>query len=132
MNMRAFLQNKLWRQKAIDMCVQNGSIIHTRQLSAREFEIELKKKLVEEAYEVLNSQSRDALVEELADLFEVIDVLCVTHAISRQEIVAMQQEKRTERGNFSPKTFVETTEHPIGSAMERYCQNQPDKYPEVK
>jgi predicted house-cleaning noncanonical NTP pyrophosphatase (MazG superfamily) len=81
--MRTFLQKKLWRDKAIDMMEQNhGSKIHWRQLNDQEFNQQIRIKLLEEAEEVVAAQSRNELINELADLgsfkFEVRLFQCQT------------------------------------------------------
>jgi len=41
-----------------------------------EYSVELFKKIVEEAIEVQESKSKDDLLEELADVIEVINFIC--------------------------------------------------------
>lgn len=130
--MRTFLQNKLWRDKAVDMMEYNhGSKINWRYLNNQEFNQQLCNKLLEEAEEVVAAQSRNELIGELADLYEVIDSLITVNAISVEEIIKEQTKKRNERGGFSGRKFVETAEHAIGSFGEQYCLADPKKYPEV-
>ena len=104
-----------------------GSRIHRKQLSDSEYDKQLRIKLLEEADEVRAAQSRDELVEELADVFEVIDAFCALHSISKDEIIHAQEKKRTERGGFAQDAFVATAEHPEGSLGEQYCLAQPGK-----
>lgn len=130
--MRKFLQNKLWRDKAVSMMEQNhGSRIHWRRLDDQEFDKTIRIKLLEEAEEVAVAKSRSELIAELADVFEVIDALAELHKISREEILAMQAKKRDERGGFAGRMFVDVAEHPVGSFGEKYCLADPLKYPEV-
>lgn len=131
MKMRTFLQNKLWRDKAVAMMEKHGSVMHYRHLNDAEFSLQLKRLLVEEAQEVLAAQSRDELVQELADLQDVIGELCNMHSITPNEIAAAQAKKYEERGGFSQRTFVEKAEHPERSFGEQYCLAQPKKYPEI-
>ena len=131
--MRIFLQNKLWRDNAVDMMEKNhGSKINWRYLNNDEFNQELRLKLLEEAEEVATTQSRDQLIGELADLYEVIDSLIAINAINIKEIITEQTRKRNERGGFTERRFVETAEHPIGSFGEQYCLADPKKYPEIR
>lgn len=46
MKRRAFLQNKLWRDKAVEIMEAMGSIIHVRRLSDAEYDDQLKQKLL--------------------------------------------------------------------------------------
>lgn len=129
--MRIFLQNKLWRDKLINAMEQMGSVMHWRKLNDDEYDHQLRLKIVEEAQEVHSASSKKELLAELADVCEVIDSLCVLHGFSWQDIKAVQEKKRTERGGFAERKFVEKAEHPVGSLGEKYCLEQPHKYPEI-
>lgn len=130
--MRTFLQNKLWRDKAVDMMEQkHGSRINWRYLTDSEFDEQLRIKLTEETEEVTRAKSRDELVGELADVFEVIDSLTKLHGISKEEIIDSQAKKRDARGGFEGRRFVETATHVRGGFGEQYCLADPKKYPEI-
>jgi hypothetical protein len=88
-------------------------------------------KLLEEAEEVVLAESPRELINELADLFEVIDGLLETNNLTKDEILVAQLNKRNERGSFAGRKFVEFSEHPIGSFGEKYCLSNPKKYPEI-
>ncbi len=129
--MHKFLQNKLWRDKAADLMRATGSIIHVKQLDDLQYEEQLKMKLREEIEEVCVAQGNTELIEELADVFEVIDAVCALQKISLEEVRTVQQEKRDKRGGFFERVFVTIAEHVARSSGEKYCRAQPDKYPEA-
>lgn len=129
--MYKFLQNKLWRDKAPDLMRAQGSIIHVEPLDDNEYKEQLKIKLVEEVQEVCAAANQKELIEELADVYEVIDALCALHIISIDDIRAAQIKKRDARGGFYDRMFVTVAEHHAGSYGEKYCRAQPDKYPEI-
>ena len=130
--MRKFKQNKLWRDKAIDLMEQNyGSRVHWRRLGDKEFDQQIRVKLLEEAREVAATKDCNELINELADLYEVIDSLIAVYHISKDEILLAQTKKREERGGFSGRRFVAMAEHPVNSFGEKYCLADPEKYPEV-
>ncbi len=130
--MRKFKQNKLWRDKLVDkMEKENGSRIHWCKLNDEEFDKELRVKLREEVEEVVTAKKHNDLVDELADVYEVIASLAELHHIALADIVAAQTKKRQDRGGFTDRIFVEVAEHPKGSFGEQYCLAQPGKYPEV-
>ena len=131
MKMRKFLQNKLWRDKAADRYRRSGSIIHTKPLSPEEYHEQLGIKLAEEALEVKTAESREQLVEEIADVMEVIEALLLAHHISQSEITEKQKAKRDERGGFLNRELIIVAEHPEGSFGAQYCLEQPNKYPEI-
>ncbi len=70
-------------------------------------------------------------IEELADVFEVLDTLCHLHNLSLAEIKKIQEKKRIKRGGFMERKFVTIAEHLDGSYGAEYCLAQPEKYPEV-
>ncbi len=130
--MRIFLQNKLWRDKAVDLMEQNhGSKINWRMLNDQEFDKEIRIKLLEETQEVIVSVTRKELIGEIADLHEVLDALTGLHAITQDEIIAEKLRKYNDRGGFEGRRFVDTAEHPVGSFGEKYCLAAPEKYPEI-
>ncbi len=131
MKMRKFLQNKLWRDKMPQKLEATGSTIHIKKLTDAEFDNELRIKLLEEADEVQTAQSKDELIGELADIYEVIDTICTLHGINKEAILSVQTQKRTDRGGFMERKYVTIAEHPEGSYGVEYCLAQPEKYPEI-
>jgi predicted house-cleaning noncanonical NTP pyrophosphatase (MazG superfamily) len=130
---RKFLQNKLWRDNAPRMMEENhGSVIHWRRLDDSEYDSQLRIKLVEEMDEVCKAQTRNELKAEIADVYEVLDALMKLHAIEKEEVDIIQLHKRSERGGFEGRTFVDVAEHPLNSFGERYCLADPVKYPEIE
>jgi predicted house-cleaning noncanonical NTP pyrophosphatase (MazG superfamily) len=129
--MHKFLQNKLWRDKMPEQLNKAGSVVHVLPLNDTEYDQQLRIKLSEETEEVCVAQSHEQLVEELADLYEVIDALCLLHKIDKETVHATQSKKRDKRGGFYERAFVTIAEHPAGSFGEHYCREQPNKYPEV-
>lgn len=130
-HMRKFKQEKLWRDRMPQLCEAKGSIIHIKPLSDQEFDLELRVKLLEEAEEIKVAQTPKELIEELADLYEVIDTLIVQQGIDKDKIIAFQNQKRSEKGGFAQRKFVTVAEHQRGSFSENYCLAQPKKYPEI-
>jgi predicted house-cleaning noncanonical NTP pyrophosphatase (MazG superfamily) len=129
--MRVFKQEKLWRDKMVAKAESQGSVLHWRRLDDAEYDKQLRLKLLEEADEVLDAPSRHELMNELADIYEVFNSLCVLHNFSKEEIIAIQEKKRAERGGFDERKFVDTAEHPDGSYLANYCLAEPLKYPEI-
>jgi predicted house-cleaning noncanonical NTP pyrophosphatase (MazG superfamily) len=129
--MRVFKQEKLWRDKMIAKAESQGSVLHWRRLNDADYDKQLRLKLLEEADEVRVAQSRDELMGELADIYEVFSSLCILHNFSKEEIIAIQEKKRAERGGFDERKFVDTAEHPDGSYLAEYCLAEPEKYPEI-
>jgi predicted house-cleaning noncanonical NTP pyrophosphatase (MazG superfamily) len=53
---------------------------------------------------------RDALVEELADVSEVMMALMALHGIEQQEVIDAAQEKVSRRGRFETGAWLTTTD----------------------
>ena len=131
MKRRAFLQNKLWRDKAVDLMKELKSIIHWQRLTDAEYDYQLRQKLLEESREVYAATSKQELIQELADVLEIIEAISNANEVSLEEVRAIQLEKKAERGGFEGRKFVTIAEHLEGSFGEKYCLADPVKYPEI-
>lgn len=72
-------------------------------LSDVEYAEQLKKKLVEEVEEYLQSEN----VEELADIYEVLDAIIKFKAFDLDEIRRFKENKRDQRGGFEKRLLME-------------------------
>ena len=66
------IYNKLVRDKIPNIIKNNGGKPYTRILSNEEYIENLKKKLIEECNEVISAKTKEDILEELADTFEVV------------------------------------------------------------
>ena len=78
-------------------------------MSQSEYHQALLKKLVEEAKEAAEAKP-DNLVEELADIYEVIDAMLTNLKIDKDLVLAKQEQKRQEKGEFNKKLRLLWTE----------------------
>ncbi len=69
---------------------------YVRVSSSRELFEMLKRKLVEEVMEFLESDN----IEELADILEVVETLARMKGIEWQKLIEIKEAKRRERGGF--------------------------------
>ena len=74
-----------------------------------EYYVELLKKLVEESIEVKESKNKKELIEELADVLEVINSICDNKWISLDDIEKTRLQKKSERWWFSKKIIFKYT-----------------------
>lgn len=134
MKKRSFVQNKLWRDKAVAMMEATGSTIHWQRLDDDDdaFDAQLRLKMVEESNEIVTAKSKKELLGELADVSEVIDALLALHNITQEDLEQAKADKRQQRGGFEERCFVTVAEHCVGSFCEKYCLADSVKYPEVK
>ncbi len=100
--------NKLVRDRIPEIVSAAGGgtrVVHANDAQARWL---LRQKLVEEALEVFASDG-DELVEELADLAEVLEALYRRLGVDAGNVEAAQRRKRAERGGFEELVFLEST-----------------------
>jgi predicted house-cleaning noncanonical NTP pyrophosphatase (MazG superfamily) len=101
---------KLVRDKIPELIRQSGRHIEVRYLSGEQLTDGLAAKLIEEAHEAAEAVgNRYALIEELADLTEVISALTALLGIDPEEIDRAAQRKAQERGGFDSGAWVAIT-----------------------
>lgn len=83
-----------------------GQAATTKVLSNEEFGQALRKKLIEEARELEKAKNKTALVEELADVLEIIGTILEIENLSQSEIERVRLEKRKKHGGFKQKIFL--------------------------
>lgn len=98
--------NKLIRDKIPEMIASNGYQYQVIKLSDSEYLAALKAKLLEEAQEAAKTETIEELIEEVADIYEVIDALILSLDISQKEILAKQREKKSDRGGFTQRLYL--------------------------
>lgn len=102
--------NKLVRDKITEIIEKNGESCKFRILTGEEFKKELLKKIVEEANEVLGTNGdKKELIKEIGDVLEVIDCLIKAYDLDKNEIEKIKQERKSSRGGFDKKIFLEST-----------------------
>ncbi len=102
--MQAF--GKLVRDRIPDIIKQQGETPVIEILSDDQYLDELNKKLTEEVGEYRESQALD----ELADVLEVIDAICIAQGTSMDELQKIRAQKFKKRGGFSEKIFLVSKE----------------------
>lgn len=94
------MNEKLVRDKIADAVFQkSGEVLNTRIATPEEFLFLLKHKIVEEAGEVFEANTKEELAEELGDLLEVIRAIAKRESIV-EELFSKREAKFLERGGF--------------------------------
>ena len=101
--------NKLIRDRIPEIIRQAGRECEVKTMPQLEYHQALLDKLIEEAKEAAQANSDD-LVEELADIYEVIDAILNDIGIDKSLILATQQQKRQKKGGFVSKLKLLWTE----------------------
>ena len=131
--MKKYQFNKLIRSKLPERMNLEGVNIIGRHLNEEEFILELKNKLVEEAIEVRDTDSKDDLIKELADIMEVIESIISVHSITKEEVEKERIVKSEVNGHFLPANFVDYIEVPLtNKKVIEYLEtkNRPYKFKE--
>ena len=98
--------NKLIRDKIPEIIINDGEEPEIRKLSQKEFKIELKKKVLEEAKELLEAESREEILNEIVDIQELLAWLAKEFKISSYSLRSKKLKKNKERGSFAKKLFL--------------------------
>lgn len=131
MQTKTFRLNKIVRDKIVEMLTPRSVKIITKKLNAEERLLHLKRKLVEEAQEVLETKNRAELIEELADLLEVAAACARAMDITPEEIAAARLIKNETKGGFDECMFIDKIVYDSSEHFYHYCLANPDKYPEI-
>ena len=123
--MKRYQFNKLIRSNLPKRMRKEGIKLSILNLNQDGFAKALKSKLVEESLEVKDTNSRDHLIKELADVMEVIKSLTSIYNISKEEINREQLLKSKINGHFSPRNFIKYIKVPENnSKMIRYLEDK--------
>jgi predicted house-cleaning noncanonical NTP pyrophosphatase (MazG superfamily) len=101
--------HKLIRDNIPEIITANGMTAETRVLSDSEYELALIDKLAEEQKELANADTTEKMLEELADVQEVVNALADVIA-NRRVLEQVRSRKHDERGGFEKRIFLERTE----------------------
>ncbi len=100
------IHNKLVRDKIPVIIKNDGKTCVTHVLSDEEYIAALETKLNEEVIEY----QVDKNLEEMADVLEVLQAICVARGYRLEELEAMRKKKADERGGFENRIFLEYVE----------------------
>jgi predicted house-cleaning noncanonical NTP pyrophosphatase (MazG superfamily) len=103
---------KLVRDKIPDRIAAAGEVAEVAHLSRGDMRAGLVGKLMEEALELLASDDADHIVEELADVLEVLRALGTDASVDWNRIESAAEQKRLVRGGFDEGWVLEGTHLP--------------------
>lgn len=98
--------NKLVRDKIPQIIEASGKTCEVKILDELAYEQALKDKLIEEMNEVHGAKNEDELIEELADLYEVLSSLVAAKGVSEEQFLKIAKAKNEKRGGFRDKVFL--------------------------
>lgn len=101
------IYNKLIRDRIPEIIVKSGHTPKVSVLNKTKYALELKKKVLEEAKELLDAKSKDDVTNELSDIEELVIAIAKNYTISKSDIEKYRLKKLRDRGGFKKKLFLE-------------------------
>ena len=98
--------NKLIRDSIPEIVKRAGWLPTVRTLERGEFLNALKKKVLEEAGELIQAKDKKGIIDEMVDLRELLDALALELKLKREELKKFQKIKRKNRGGFKKRLFL--------------------------
>jgi len=102
--------NKLVRDKIPQIIKESGKDCKVRTLDKEEYLIELRKKLIEESTELLEATNTKDAIEELADIYELLETILIEEQYDLLEIKKRRIQKNMAKGAFEERLFLERVE----------------------
>jgi len=106
---RPLIYNKLVRDLIPERIAQSGKSFTTSVLSDPDFAEALRHKLIEEGHELFHADTRGEIINESADLLELLDAILKHHGIDWDEVFSRKAAKREEAGAFSKQLMLHAT-----------------------
>ncbi len=103
--MERIYHQKLVRDKIPEVIKKAGNQYEVRVMEEAEFEMELRKKILEEVKELMESSVED-LEEEMADVLELLQSLASHYEVDFKLVEEKQKKKREKRGGFKKRLFL--------------------------
>ncbi len=129
--MRRFQVEQLIRDKIPEIMRPQGVHFFERTLNDDEFCKKLQDKLEIEAREVKSVKSQEELLEELADVLEVMYTLAQASGLKIEEIEKTRLKKRQERGGFDTRTYNAHVDLEESNPLIGYYLRKSAQYPEI-
>lgn len=105
--MPKFKFSKLVRDRIVEHQLASGAKPVYRKLNIEDHKHELINKLLEEAGEILKA-SKNEIVEEIADLQQVIDDLQELHGLNANDVATAQAFKNQKNGAFKQGIYIDS------------------------
>ncbi len=128
---RKFRLDKLVRDKIPLILRSQGITVFDHTLDTKAWSQSLKNKLLEEANEVQQAQTAQAVLEELADVLETIIAVGQAYNLSFDAIETARIQKREEKGGFENRIYIHGIEMASNHPQLGYYLARPEDYPEV-
>ncbi len=102
---RIYYHKLVW-DRIPELIREKGKDCEVRELSDEEFEVELLKKVEEEASALPETASRQELIDEIADIVTVIETIKTLKGITELEIADALERHARRRGRLEKKLYL--------------------------
>lgn len=109
MMMKKQVHNKLVRDHIPQLLSSKNIPYKARVLGDEDYAYALRRKLAEEMGELFQASDDEAFVEEVADLFEVLNAMLALRHKTLNDVEAVRTAKLRNRGGFFNRIFLEAT-----------------------
>ncbi len=106
--MAAFKFEKLVRDKVKDLLEEKGIAVKAQALDEATYQEIIKDKLKEEVNELIAVNSPEKMMEEIADIFEVLEAYIAAFHLDSQLIKRIKYKKHDDRGGFYKRIFIQS------------------------
>jgi len=98
--------DKLIRDNIPEIIKEAGWLPTIRILKKSEFLNAIKKKISEEAGELIRAKDKKEIADEIIDIQELLDALASESKLTKAELKKLQNTKRKKRGGFKKRLFL--------------------------
>lgn len=104
------IYNKLVRDEIPTIIKAAGKKCEITFLDNKTYSLELKKKLIEESKELSNAITKSEVIEELADVYEVLESILIDQKIDINDIKEKRILKNIKKGAYENKVFLKSVD----------------------
>lgn len=131
--MPTFKYAKLVRNNTWKWHEEAGHTVEGIVLRGNDLMQALVMKLHEESDEIASAETHDELIEEIADIQQIVYDLCALRGISLEEVELARENKVMKKGSFSDGIYIDTVTMPNeDDEWVAYCRKDSSKYPELR
>jgi predicted house-cleaning noncanonical NTP pyrophosphatase (MazG superfamily) len=132
MTRHRFRAEKLVRNKTNERLSAKNVFMKYHIADTEEYKKLLGMKLIEEATEVITAKNTDEMINELADVLEVLHCMIAAHNLSLETVEISRQEKLKTRGSFDDRICSEYVDIDESHPLYAHYKSEPEKYPEIE
>lgn len=98
--------NKLVRDKVPQIIQNEGKVVYYSMLDGDNLRKMLKIKLIEESRDVSKAMTKEEMINELADVYEVIEAIYEVFDISEDDVYLINHKKIQEKGTYKSGAYL--------------------------